>query len=180
MLRNLIGSRPAWLALGVVAGLAIYWQVVRSSPPTPLWATSTHSSANLIAATGIIEEGAEAVIYLDAVTGELTAHVMNTNTWTLFATFNHKGVAGDVGAGAVKNPKYTLITGLTNFKPKGANRLSSCVIYVAEETTGQFVAYGIPWPGGAMTARAPQKPGTFAKLAVGKTSSAARRAAEGG
>jgi hypothetical protein len=181
MVRSIFSSRPVWLGLGVAVGLAVAWYVVRLSPPAPLWATTTHSTDNLIAATGFVESDAEAVIFLDAVTGELTAHVINTNTGKLFASFNQKSVTTDVGAGAVKNPKYTLVTGVTNFKPFGTNRMASLVIYVAEETTGQFVAYGVPWPGGAMTRPPAPKPGAFVKITTGKTSFAPRRAAaEGG
>ncbi|MEX0585322.1 MAG: hypothetical protein WD176_01670 [Pirellulales bacterium] len=178
MLREFVQSRPAWLALGVIVGLGIFWQASRLTPPTPLYATATHSTENLTAATGFVDQDAEAVIYLDHVTGELNAYVINTNNYKLFAAFNYKAVNSDLGLANVKNPKYSLVTGVSNFKPSGLNRLAGCVVYVAEESSGQFVAYGMPWKGGAMAAGTPIK-ANFIKLATGKTSTAVRRAAEG-
>jgi hypothetical protein len=160
--------------------LAVGWSLPLVVPPQPVFATATQSTENLTAATGFLDQNAEAIIYLDHVTGELSAHVINTNSWQIFASYNYKGVNADLGVAASKNPKYSLVTGLLSFKPKGQNRLASCVVYVAEEATGQFAAYGIPWESSMMNRPGTPPVGRFILLGKGKTSTAAGRGAAAG
>lgn len=164
-----------WLGVGVSVAALGGILVDRLTPPRPAFASATHGSENLTAATGLVDSGAEAVIYLDHVTGELTGYVLSTTTWAVVGNYHHPRVNQDLQLANVKNPKYTLVTGATAFKPKGANRLGSCVVYVAEETTGMMVAYGMPWDTGSMTRTTPiNRP--FVKLAGPlKVSSAVRR-----
>lgn len=161
------------VGLGAMIGAGIL--VYRFGGPGTVYASATHGTENLTAATGFVEGGAEAVIYLDHVTGELTGYVLSTTTWQVVANYRHPGVNQDLQLANVKSPKYSVVTGTTNFKPKGANRLGSCVVYVAEETTGLMVAYGMPWDAGNMTRTAAQNR-PFVKLAGPlKISSAVRR-----
>jgi hypothetical protein len=178
---SLMSMRRGFLWSGVGVGMMALAGVVASrfGPSQPLYASATHGTENLTAATGFVEPGAEAIVYLDHVTGELTGYVLSTTTWAVVGNYRHNSVAQDLQLNNVKNPKYTVVTGTTAFKPKGAQRLGSCVVYVAEETTGLMVAYGMPWDTGSMTRNAPiNRP--FVKLAGPlKVSSAVRRGGGG-
>jgi hypothetical protein len=161
------------VGLGALLGAGVL--VYRFGGSSPVYASATHGTENLTATTGFVEPGAEAIVYLDHVTGELTGYVLSTTTWQVVANYRHPGVNQDLQLANVKSPKYSVVSGTTAFKPKGANRLGSCVVYVAEETTGLMVAYGMPWDTGNMTRTAAQNR-PFVKLAGPlKISSAVRR-----
>ena len=178
---NFKSVRLALVWLGTGIGVAVLGGFVANqlAPTRPAFASATHGTENLTAATGLLDSGAEAIVYLDHVTGELTGYVLSTTTWAVVGNYHHPRVSQDLQLANVKNPKYTLVTGATAFKPKGANRLGSCVVYVAEETTGMMVAYGMPWDTGSMTRTTPiNRP--FVKLAGPlKVSSAVRRGGGG-
>ena len=63
-----------------------------------------------------------------------------------FNAFYERNILADLGVDPSKNPRYLMVTGMTD-TPRGGGqaRLSSSVVYVAEITTGQVAAYAIPW-----------------------------------
>jgi hypothetical protein len=147
----------------------------RLMTPRTALAMATHGSESLTAVTCPVEPNAEAVVYLDHVTGELTGYVLSTTTWNVIAKFTYPSVNADMQLNNVKNPKFTVVTGMSGFKPKQGQRIGSCAIYVAEETSGLMVAYAIPWEAGSMNAGRPIQ-GNFRRLTVPlKVSSAVRR-----
>lgn len=132
-------------------------------------ATGTDKSENLILATGLLDGQNEIVVCLDVVSGTLKGFVINTNTRQFFATYTAPSVAGDLNVAKGRDPKYSLVTGMAGFKPgPGGAKLGTCVIYVAEESSGNMVAYAVPWDSGAMSRAGAKINAAFVKIGVVK------------
>ena len=131
-----------WLAVGLVAGVT----VGGFCPHAPLHATATDRYDTFAMATGFVDEGVEAVYFLDFLTGDLRAAVLSKQLPTRFNAFYQRNIIQDLGVDPAKNPRYLMVTGLANVR-RGSSSLrpSSAVVYVAEITTGQVAAYAIPW-----------------------------------
>jgi hypothetical protein len=174
-------NRSAWFSVGLLAGVVVgsgmavslAWKT-GTLATTPLYATATHGTESVTMATGSLEVGLEAVVVLDHVTGELTGYVTNPNNGKFFARYTYANVNGDLQLAKGKNPKYTVTTAAMPFKPSGTNRLGQCVIYVAEETSGNIVAYGIPWNPGKKSSNDISQ-GNFVKLDTAKVGTGVRR-----
>ena len=131
-----------WLAIGLVVGLV----VGSFCPHAPLHATATDRVDNFAIATGAVDEGVEAIYFLDFLTGDLRAAVLSKQRPPQFNSFFHRNIAADLEIDPGKNPRFLMVTGLVNIR-RGASRMSpsSAVVYVAEITSGQVAAYAIPW-----------------------------------
>ena len=157
MSRKVVGSRAAWLALGLVGGVLV-GMLVREEPAH---ATATAVQGNLIMATGAVDSEGEGVFILDAVTGELRGWVVNPRGGVYAYQYN---VLRDLGVDPSKAaPKFAMVTGRQIFRGGGGNtQFGDSILYVAELTTGKMSAYGIPWnrtwrsrPGGGKSALVP-------------------------
>jgi len=135
-------NQLAWLAIGLIVGLLIG----SLCPHTPLHATATDRFENFAIATGEVDDGVEAIYFLDFLTGELRAAVLSKQRPPKFNAFYQRNIAEDLGVIPGSNPRYLMVTGQVNIR-RGAARMSpsSSVVYVAEITSGQVAAYGIPW-----------------------------------
>jgi hypothetical protein len=132
-------------------------------------ATGTDKTENLILATGVLDGQNEIIVCLDIVSGSLKGFVINTNTRQFFATYTAPSVATDLNVAKGRNPKYSLVTGMAGFKPgPGGAKLGQCVIYVAEESSGNMVAYAVPWDAGAMSRAGAKINVQFVKIGVVK------------
>jgi len=131
-----------WTAIGLIAGASIggFW------PHSPLHATATDRYETFAIATGFVDDGIEAVYFLDFLTGDLSAAVLSKQIPMRFNAQYKRNILADLGVDASKKPRYLMVTGLAD-TPRGGSRLrpSSAVVYVAEITTGQVAAYAIPW-----------------------------------
>jgi hypothetical protein len=117
-------------------------------PETLLHATATHGGETMAMATGIIDEGVEGLFVLDFITGELQCSVINPRTGQVGGLYRHN-VVNDLGV--TKNPKYLMVTGAANFRYGGGNyKPADCVVYIADQNTGRYVAYMLPWNRAAM------------------------------
>ncbi|MCC6421754.1 MAG: hypothetical protein IT429_26350 [Gemmataceae bacterium] len=145
----------AWLILGLAAGLV--WGGVW--PDTPLHAVSTDRGDTFAIATGPVDGDLEAIYFLDFLSGDLKAAVMNQmGKFTAFYAYN---VLKDFGTRVGQNPRYLMVTGGVNIaRPGGGVRPSRSAIYIADATTGQVAAYAIPWAGQGR----PVPPSTFVPL----------------
>ena len=143
-------SKLAWCVLGLAAGLVVGLNVAGLWPQVPLHAVATHGQDNFAICTGPMDEDVEAIFVLDSVTGDLKAAVLNVQT-RRFNTLFEYNVVHDLPTANSKNPQYRMVSGVTNIRQAvAAGQLGKAVIYVAEVTTGQMVAYGVPWvPGRA-------------------------------
>jgi len=162
----------AWTAIGLLVGVVIagWW------PDTPLHAVATDRMENFAIATGFVDDGIEAVYFLDFLTGTLKAAVVSNQT-NGFRAYYEADITRDLqnrvqylnqrrpggrGAGAPpiqfpQTPRYMLVTGAADIRRGQAARTrpSSSLVYVAEANTGIVMAYVLPWEQGAHSANAP-------------------------
>jgi hypothetical protein len=149
-MRNVIASnRAAWLAGGLVAGLAIaaLWR----SEPT--YATTADRDTQFMMVTipvgtsaAGINDPMDGVFILDFFTGQLRGAVLNRQTGQ-FVSYYLRNLAKDfeLEANANAEPHYCMVTGYAQLPSAGGATMASGVIYVGELTSGKVVAYGFPW-----------------------------------
>lgn len=148
-------SRTTWMLLGLAAGVMVGLNLAGWWPQVPVHAVATHGQDNFAIATGPLDENLEGIFVLDAVTGDLKAAAMNIQT-RRFNTWYEYNVTRDFGPAGTKNPQYRIVTGITNIRQVVAmGQLGRTVVYVAEATSGQVVAYGVPWVTGRHSSPAP-------------------------
>ena len=142
---SLLGLLFVTLTSGVVIGL------VASSylPQRDVQATATHGQENFAICTGPLDADVEAVFFLDFLTGDLKAAALSIVSHK-FTAFYHRNILGDLEGAKVKNPRYLMVTGEADLR-RGASskRIGKSMVYVAEITSGQVMAYGLPWESGA-------------------------------
>ena len=133
-------SRLVWLAIGLALGLVIggWW------PATPLHAVATDRYDTFAIATGPVDDQVEAIYFLDFLTGDLRAAVLNR--LGKFTAFYHYNILTDLGVEPGKNPRFLMVTGINDIQ-RGAARMrpSRSIVYVAEINSGVVAAYAIPW-----------------------------------
>ena len=152
------------VAIGVWIGSSMNRQDLLLDP-IRLHATATQGHDNFVIATGMIDEGIEALYFLDFLTGDLKATVINERRPGINAYYEYN-IGADFNLSANKNPKYLMVTGIARGMATGgaSGRLGESILYVVEATTGQMVAYGLPW-NQSMHASAKQQRGTFVPVA---------------
>ena len=134
-----------WLiALGI--GLAGGLVLSGFRPYTPLYAVATDRIDTFGMATGQVDAEVEAVYFLDFLTGDLRAVVLGKQP-RMWTGFFHANVSADLGIDPQKNPKFLMVTGMTDLRRSGGTRLqpSDAICYVAEITSGKVAAYAVPW-----------------------------------
>jgi len=139
---------------------------VAQLPPelvTKLHASSADGGASFAIATGPIDSDVEGLFALDFVTGELQCYV--PNTFGKFIAVYKYNVLADLGIQKSKSPSFAMVTGGVN-SPRGSGptRPASSIVYVADCTSGNVAAYGIPWSRQAAKSGHPQG-GTMKLLA---------------
>jgi hypothetical protein len=157
-------SRAAWLAVGVVLGLIVGLNVSGLWPQVPLHATATQGLDKFAIATGLVDDNVEAIYFLDFLTGDLSAAVINPKTGKFNALFT-RNIASDFGA-VNKNARYLIVTGFADM-PRGRSnfQFAKSIVYVAEASSGKVAAYTIPWNSANQASGAAQK-GEFQPLDV--------------
>src|SRR5581483_10120616 len=86
--------------------------------------------------------------FLDFLTGELKAAVLNPRNGKFTSFFTYDKVFEDLGINVkeIKNPKFLMVTGVTDMKRgSGMAKLGKGVIYITELTSGKIVAYAVPF-----------------------------------
>jgi hypothetical protein len=132
------------LTVGVICGLVVGLNVKGLWPTIPLHATSTHGLDKFAIATGLVDNGVEALYFLDYLTGDMRAAVINPKT-RRFNSFFTRNIAADFG-GAGRSTGYLMVTGFADM-PRATNnfQFAQSIVYVADVTTGSVAAYTIPW-----------------------------------
>jgi hypothetical protein len=149
------------MVLGAV--LTAAWEGVWLAEPA--YASATHGSNNFAIATGLVDNGMEALYFLDFLTGDLRAAVVSRRN-AEFTGFFEYNVLGDFAA-ITGQPRFLMVTGLAELpRGRGAAQLGSSLVYVAEATSGQVFAYALPYSGTLNAAGQPQV-GTFLRVAGG-------------
>jgi hypothetical protein len=143
-MRSWFNNGPACLGTGIVIGLVFGLNMAGLWPSIPLHATATHGLDKFAIATGLVDESVEALYFLDFLTGDMRAAVINPKTGK-FNSFFTRNIAADFG-GAGRNSGYLLVTGFVDMPRGTANfQYSKSIVYVAEASTAQVAAYTIPW-----------------------------------
>jgi hypothetical protein len=160
-----ISNHAALLIVGMALGavLTAGWHGLRSTPRA--WATATHGADNFAIATGSVDDGIEALYFLDFLTGDLRAAVVSRRNGE-FTGFFQYNVLGDF-AGMSETPRFLMVTGQADLpRGRGTTQLGRSLIYVAEATTGQVFAYALPI-NSTLNAAGKQQVGTFLKVGGG-------------
>lgn len=149
-------SRPAWLVAGVVLGLVVGLNGSGVWPSIPLHATATQGLDKFAIATGLVDDTVEAIYFLDFLTGDLWAAVINPKTGKFNALYR-RNIANDFGtvnAGA----RYLIVTGFADMPRGRANfQYAKSIVYIAEASSAKVAAYTIPWNSAAQAAGKPQQ-----------------------
>lgn len=175
-MRNWTGQivGAALLGVGLAVGGTIGWFAQTDNASSlrvgdlpfeiPLHAAAAQGFENFAVATGPIDQGLEAFYFLDFLTGDLRAVVINTRQ-AEFGAFFEYNILNDFNAGSLKNPKYLMVTGEANVpRGRGNTQIGQSIVYITEATSGQMVAYINPWNSSSQAAGRGQK-GTFRKFA---------------
>ena len=157
-------SRPAWLVGGTLLGLVLGLNIAGLWPSVPLHASATHGLDKFAIATGLVDSTVEALYFLDFLTGDLRAAVINPKNGK-FNSFFARNIVNDFGVGGT-GARYLLVTGAADMPRGRANfQFAKSIVYVAEANTGAVAAYTIPWNSSLHAAGNPQR-GEFQLLSV--------------
>jgi hypothetical protein len=161
---HMFQSKSAYTGLGIVIGLVIGLNLEGIWPSVPLQASATHGIDKFAIATGLVDNGVEALYFLDFLTGDMRAAVINPKTGK-FNAFYTRNIAADFG-GAGRSSGYLMVTGSVNMPRGVANfQYAQSIVYVAEASTGKVAAYTIPW-NSSMQAAGKTQYGQFRPLDV--------------
>jgi hypothetical protein len=159
MIRQIIHHRGTRVVAGLTTGLCIsglvacavlqacgYFDAARSRwLEKRLHAAAAQGGSTLAVATGMIEQGIEGIFVLDFITGDLTGGVLNPRTGQIGGLFR-RNIAADLGVEQGKQPKYLMLTGHFDAKGMVSNtRPAMSIVYVADENTGRYMGYMLPW-----------------------------------
>jgi hypothetical protein len=140
MSKQLIGLLIAGL-IGLLVG--VWASSLRE--PSVVHAMTAHGSENKTLVTVPLDAGMEAIVTLDHVTADLTGYVLDRFSGQFFIRYRYN-VAADFALRDGKRPRFIMVAGSADFRQFSTNqRLANGVVYVAEEGSGQVVAYGLPW-----------------------------------
>ena len=113
------------LAMGLLVGVGMVIGVfVATSSSEParielpdklLHASATHGSDEFAIATGAVSEDTEGIFFLDFLTGELSCFVLYPRQGVFGGQFKIN-VVDHLGIQRGKNPKYVIVTGVTEFR----------------------------------------------------------------
>jgi hypothetical protein len=143
-MRAWINNGPMCLVAGIVIGLVVGLNMAGLWPSIPLHATATHGLDKFAICTGLVDDSVEALYFLDFLTGDMRAAVINPKTGK-FNSFYSRNIAADFG-GAGRSSGYLIVTGFADM-PRGSSnfQFAKSIVYVAEASTAQVAAYTIPW-----------------------------------
>lgn len=131
-------SRGFWLVVGVVLGCI----GAALLPHASLHAISSDRNQDFVLSTGYLDDETEGVFILNPLTGDIKGTAINP-----FGKFNSMFEANAKrDLGSQKNSRFMMVTGRADLQRQGGNIVpANNVLYVADASTGQVAAYGIPW-----------------------------------
>lgn len=142
------------------------WSFFNSPADQHLLGSTSHGTEKKTIATVPLDAGMEAVVTLDHMTGDLTGYVLDRFTGKFFIQYRYNLLQDFPKS----QGKFVLAAGTADFRQvTGNERFANGVIYVAEEASGQVVAYGLPWNSQARASGAPPQRVSFVALDYAKT-----------
>jgi len=161
-------SRVNWLLpLSLVGVTFFYW--LSTPPPGPVRAMTAHGTEKKTLVTVPLDAGMEAVVALDNITCDLTGYVLDRFSGKFFVQYRYN-VAQDFPIQQGRMPRFVMVAGQAAFRQFTDNeRIADGVIYVAEENSGQVVAYGMPWNTQLRASTAPPQTRSFIPLDFART-----------
>jgi hypothetical protein len=139
------------LGIGLAIGLIVGLNLEGIWPSVPLHAAATHGIDKFAIATGLVDNTVEALYFLDFLTGDMKAAVLNPKNGKFNSLFT-RNIAQDFG-GSGRNSGYLMVTGSVNMPRGTANfQFANSIVYVAEASSGIVAAYTIPWNSSAQAA----------------------------
>lgn len=128
--------------IAIVLGGAAMIVLLVDRVPTSVHAMTAHGTDKKTLVTVPLDEGMEAVITLDHVTGDMTGYVINRISGQFLIRYRYN-VTQDFPQ---HQGAYLMAAGLADFRGFRSNsRLAGGVVYVSEESSGQICAYALPW-----------------------------------
>lgn len=154
------------LSLFIAVGLLVTWMFSNAPTERPLHAMTAHGTDKKTIATVPLDAGMEAVVTLDHLTGDLTGYVLDRFTGKFFIQYRYNLLQDFPQS----QGKFLLASGTADFRQvTGNERFANGVVYVAEEASGQVIAYGLPWNSQARASGAPPQRLSFVALDFAKT-----------
>ncbi|HEY3964311.1 MAG TPA: hypothetical protein VGM05_07115 [Planctomycetaceae bacterium] len=157
MRSTMTSSRAAWVAGGLIAGLAIAY----FCPHEPTYATTADRDSQFMMVTVPvgnkavgIDDPIDGVFILDFLTGQLKGAVMNRQAGR-FTSFYMRDLANDFNVKGDEDPHYCIVTGYSQMPAAQGTTFASGVLFVGELTSGKVAAYGFPWNEAGMGAVVP-------------------------
>jgi len=139
-----ICNHAALLVLGVFFGALLTGGWFGVGQGSQVHATATHGESNFAIATGPARNDLEAFYFLDFLTGDLRAAVVNTRNGKFTSLFEHN-INADFES-LSKNPKFLMVTGLAQLpRGRGNVQFGASLIYIAEATSGEVHSYALPF-----------------------------------
>jgi len=147
MQNKLAIHRAAWLAGGILVGLAIAW----FWPHEPTYATTADRDDQFMMVTvpvgnagvGILDP-IDAVFILDFLTGQLKGACVNRQSG-VFSSFYFRDLAKDFEVPGDAAPHYAMVSGYAQMPAAGGLTMASGALYVAELSSGKMAYYAFPW-----------------------------------
>lgn len=147
MRSTMTSGRAAWVAGGLIAGLAIAYLC----PHEPTYATTADRDSQFMMVTvpvgnraAGIDDPIDGVFILDFLTGQLKGAVMNRQQGR-FTSFYMRNLADDFGVKGDEDPHYCIVTGYSQMPANQGTTFASGVLFVGELTSGKVAAYCFPW-----------------------------------
>lgn len=143
---SLTSNRYAWLVVGLAIGLVVGGFL----PHAPLHAVATDRIDNFAIATGSVDGELEAIFFLDFLTGNLSAAVINPVLTTIGFVYSHN-ILQDLKVDMTKSPKFLMVTGSQEVRgPGGPGLYGTSVVYIAEANSGMVACYGLQYNRGQL------------------------------
>lgn len=135
----------ACVAVSVLAaGIFVGWNMASVRPLPPVFAVTSQADGAFAVCTAPLDVGVEGFFILDFMTGDLSGGVLGANA-KFAGGYKHNVLKDlDFKPGQAKNPRFLLVSGLTD-GPRRRPGFAQSVLYVTDSDTGTTAAYAIPW-----------------------------------
>ena len=135
-----LGSRVAWLILGIGIGSGLSW----AWPSQDAVAFTSDRNDKFAMTTALSGPTAEAVFVLDFLTGQLRGFALDRSA-SQYMWIYSRAIAQDFGVDPNKPARYSIVSGLAQANGRGGASFAPSYIYVAELSSGRVQAYAIPF-----------------------------------